>query len=177
MRRSTLPMVLAPALVVGCAAHHKVETLAELGHVHPDLQEVAVEQGLDQAMEGYRRFLEETPETEMTPEAMRRLADLQLEKQFGIRAGDGKPRAMAAPESAKAGKDGKHPTPNLGAETAGATPRESDKDFEQRTTAQGQIQAGSGADASGAGLLPGGADPSGPLEAIALYEKLLKDYR
>jgi len=176
MRRSTLPMVLAPALLVGCASHQKVETLAELRHVRPDLQEVTVEQGLDQAMEGYRRFLEETPETEMTPEAMRRLADLQLEKQFGIRAGDGKPREMAAPESAKAGKNGKQPTPNLAAGTAGATPRESDKDFEQRTTSQGEIPTGSSTGASGAGLLPGGADPAGPLEAIALYEKLLKDY-
>jgi len=34
----------------------------------------------------------------MTPEAMRRLADLQLEKQFGIRAGNAKPREMAAPK-------------------------------------------------------------------------------
>jgi tetratricopeptide (TPR) repeat protein len=166
-------MVLAPALLVGCASHHKVETLAELRNVRPDLQEVTVEQGLDQAMQGYRRFLEETPETEMTPEAMRRLADLQLEKQFGIRAGDGKPRAMAVPESARAA-EGPRPTPNLGAETAGATPRESDKEFEQRTTAQGEIPAGNNAD--GTGALPGGADPAGPLEAIALYEKLLKDY-
>src|SRR6185436_180961 len=120
MRRSTLPMVLAPALVVGCAAHHKVETLAELGHVHPDLQEVAVEQGLDQAMEGYRRFLEETPETEMTPEAMRRLADLQLEKQFGIRTGDGKPREMAAPQTAQApARAQAADTPNRAAVVAG----------------------------------------------------------
>src|SRR4029453_7805776 len=110
-------------------------------------------------------FLEETPETEMTPEAMRRLADLQLEKQFGIRAGDGKPRAMPAPESAKGGKEGKQPTPNLAAETAGATARESDKDFEKRTTAQDGIPASDSTDAPGAGMLPGGADPSGPLEA------------
>ena len=38
----------------------------------------------------------------MTPEAMRRLADLQLEKQFGIRTGDAKPREMAAPQPAQA---------------------------------------------------------------------------
>ena len=33
-----------------------------------------------QAMQGYRRFLEATPTSRMAPEAMRRLADLQLEK-------------------------------------------------------------------------------------------------
>ncbi|HKQ62798.1 MAG TPA: hypothetical protein VJS92_16015, partial [Candidatus Polarisedimenticolaceae bacterium] len=101
MRRLTLPLVLASALAAGCAVRSGKGTLAELHDVKPDLQEAKVEQGLDQAMQGYRRFLEETPETAMTPEAMRRLADLQLEKQFGLRAGDGKPRGMAAPEPAQ----------------------------------------------------------------------------
>jgi len=178
MRRLTLPMLLAPALVVGCAAHHTATqgTLADLRKVRPDVQDVTVEQGLDQAMQGYRRFLEETPETAMTPEAMRRLADLQLEKQFGIRAGDGKPRAMAAPESAQARAVGQTGMPNLTAETAGAARRESDRDFERRTTAESGLPSDSNADVSQAGALPAGMDPAGPLEAIALYEKLLKEY-
>ena len=46
------------------------DTLAGLRKVQPDLQEVEVEQGLDKAMAGYRRFLEDTPETAMTPEAI-----------------------------------------------------------------------------------------------------------
>src|SRR5512146_1058544 len=103
MRRFTIPIVLALAFMVGCAARTNkpavkaVGTLAELHNVRPDLQEVKVEQAPDQAMQHYRRFLEETPETAMTPEAMRRLADLQIEKQFGIRTGDTRPRQMAAP--------------------------------------------------------------------------------
>src|SRR5436190_11969985 len=107
MRRLTITIMFAPALVVGCAARTNnpvktVGTLAELRTVRPDVQEVKVDQGLEQAMQNYRRFLEETPESAMTPEAMRRLADLQLEKQFGIRAGDGRPREMAAPQPAQA---------------------------------------------------------------------------
>src|SRR5437667_10283139 len=104
MRRHTIPVVLATALLVGCTAHHKPTraTLADLHNMHPDVQEVKVDQGLDQAMQGYRRFLEETPETSMTPEAMRRLADLQIEKQFGIHTGDLKPREMAAPKTGQA---------------------------------------------------------------------------
>ncbi len=100
MRRHTIPVVLATALLVGCTAHHKPTraTLADLHNMRPDVQEVRVDQGLDQAMQSYRRFLEETPETSMTPEAMRRLADLQIEKQFGIHTGDLKPRQMAAPK-------------------------------------------------------------------------------
>jgi len=90
MRFSTVATFLALAFMAGCAARVNkpvgtpAGTLAELRNVHPDVQEVKVEQGLEQAMQNYRRFLDETPETTMTPEAVRRLADLQLEKQFGI---------------------------------------------------------------------------------------------
>src|SRR5713226_4403600 len=115
MRRLTIPIVLAPALFVCWAAQHKPTraTLADLHNMRPDVQEVKVDQGLDQAMQSYRHFLEETPETSMTPEAMRRLADLQIEKQFGIRAGEDKPRPLAAPLLAEgptgAQADGFHP--------------------------------------------------------------------
>src|SRR5712675_1798615 len=103
MSRRAIPLVIAPVFMVACAARPMKQvgtagTLAELRSVRPDVQEVKIEQGLDQAMQQYRRFLEEAPETAMTPEAMRRLADLQIEKQFGIRAGEGKPRAMANPK-------------------------------------------------------------------------------
>src|SRR5206468_5112229 len=105
MRRLSIPIVLWLAFTAGCAARTNkpvgtAGTLAELRNVRPDVQEVKVEQGLDQAMQQYRRFLEEAPETAMTPEAMRRLADLQLEKQFGIRTGNAKPREVAAPKPA-----------------------------------------------------------------------------
>jgi tetratricopeptide (TPR) repeat protein len=179
MRRLTIPMVLAPALVVGCAAHPDkatLRTLAELRDVRPDVQEAKVEQGLDQAMQGYRRFLEETPETAMTPEAMRRLADLQLEKQFGVRTADGKPQEMAAPEPAQAPLGAQADTPDAAASVADADVRESDQDFERRTTAESGILAGSNAGASPTGAVPADADPTGPLEAITLYDRLLTEY-
>jgi tetratricopeptide (TPR) repeat protein len=180
MRRLTIPMVLALAFTVGCAArankNKMVGTLAELHNVRPDVQEGKVEQGLDQAMHHYRRFLEETPETTITPEAMRRLADLQIEKQFGIRAGDARPREMAAPEPAQARAGAQADSPNPAAAVAGAGLRESDQDFERRTTAEGGILAGSNAGASPADAVRAGADPKGPLEAIALYDRLLTEY-
>src|SRR5213083_3090107 len=124
MNRRTIPTVLALAFMAGCAPRANktvttVGTLAELRNVRPDVQEVKVEQGLEQAMQNYRRFLEETPETAMTPEAMRRLADLQLEKQFGIRAGDARPREMAAPQPAQALADAQAGTPKLAAAAGG----------------------------------------------------------
>src|SRR6266571_8152389 len=178
MRRLTTPMLLAPAFVVGCAVHHPATqgTLADLRKVRPDVQDVTIEQGLDQAMQGYRRFLQETPEMAMTPEAMRRLADLQIEKQFGIRAGDGRPRQLAAPLLAEKPAGGQAGTPHPAAPPAGAAPRESDQDFEQRATAESGMLAGGNAGASPAGAVRVDMDPTGPLEAIALYERLLKEY-
>src|SRR5258706_7239061 len=181
MRRLAIPVVIAPVFMVACAARPikpvgTPGTLAELRNVRPDLQEVKVEQGLDQAMQGYRRFLEETPETAMTPEAMRRLADLQLEKQFGIRAGDGRPREMAAPAPAQASTGPQADTPSPAAAVDGAGLRESDQDFERRTTTESGIPAGGIAGASPAGGGRADAGSTGPVEAIVLYERLLTEY-
>src|SRR5215831_12334147 len=163
MPRFAIPIVIAPVFMVGCAARPikpvgTVGTLAELRNVRPDEQDVKIEQGLDQAMQQYRRFLEETPESAMTPEAMRRLADLQIEKQFGIRTGDAKPREMAAPKPAHVLAGARASSPNPVA-PASAGLLESDQDFERRTTAQAGILASSNA-------APGDASPDGPLEAF-----------
>src|SRR5499427_4964646 len=104
MGRRAIPIVLASALLGGCTAHHKPPTqgtLADLHNVAPDVKESETTQSVDQAMEHYRKFLDESPETPMTPEAIRRLADLELEKEYGIHTGDGKKKPMPAPESAK----------------------------------------------------------------------------
>src|SRR5213593_1325170 len=181
MRHLAIPIVIAPVFMVGCAARPikpvgTPGTLAELRNVRPDLQEVKVEQGLDQAMQQYRRFLEEAPETAMTPEAMRRLADLQLEKQFGIRTGNAKPREMAAPKPAPILAGSRTGSPNPAAAAASVSLRESDQDFERRTTAEAGILAGNNAGASPADAVSAGVDPYGPLEAIALYNRLLAEY-
>src|SRR5262245_16957746 len=181
MRRLAIPMVLAPVFMVGCAARLNkplgtAGTLAALRNAHPDLQEATVEQGLDQAMQQYRRFLEETPETAMTPEAMRRLADLQIEKQFGIHTGNAKSREMAAPKPAQVLASSQPGSPIPAAATASERLHESDQDFERRTTAEAGILAGSNAGASAADAVRAGADPDGPLEAIALYNRLLTEY-
>src|SRR5215471_13552622 len=76
------------ALLAGCATEPSARhTLADLHSVKPDVAEVEVQDSLDLAMQSYRRFLDQTATSAMTPEAMRRLADLQLEKEFGIAGG------------------------------------------------------------------------------------------
>src|SRR5499425_3173900 len=182
MPRFAIPMVIAPVFLAGCAARPikpvgTVGTLAELRNVRPDVQEVKVEQGLDQAMQQYRRFLDEAPETAMTPEAMRRLADLQIEKQFGVRPGNAKPpREMAAPKPAQVFAGSRAGTPNPAAAVSSAPLHESDQDFERRTTEEAGIFAGNNASASPGDPVRAGADPEGPLEAITLYNRLLNEY-
>src|SRR5438067_9311840 len=175
----TIPMVLALAFMVGCAARAKKNTggtLADLHKVSPDVQDVTVENGLDQALAQYRKIVEETPKTAMTPEAMRRLADLQIEKQYGIRVGNAKPREMAAPKPAQALVSEQTNRRNPDAVVAGAGRRESDKDFERRTTTEGATLASSNASAPPTDALLAGADPKGPLEAIVLYDRILTEY-
>lgn len=63
------------------------ESIAQLRNVQADLSDIKVEGGSDKAMESYRRFLEQTPEGAMTPEAMRRLADLKIQQEYGTLEG------------------------------------------------------------------------------------------
>lgn len=180
MRRHVIPIVLASAFLGGCAQHHKPPTqqgtLADLHNVAPDVQEAETKESVDQAMQHYRKFLEESPETPMTPEAIRRLADLELEKQYGIHTGEGKPKAMPAPESAKVPASTPARTPNKATAAAGAGHGESDQEFERRATAANRIPASGDTGASSMEVPGADAAPKGPLEAIALYKKLLTEY-
>jgi tetratricopeptide (TPR) repeat protein len=179
MLRRAIPIVVVSAFLGGCTAHHKPPTqgtLADLQKVAPDVKDAETKQSVEQAMEHYRKFLDESPETPMTPEAIRRLADLELEKEYGIHTGQGKPKPMPAPESAKAPKSKPDQKPNSAATTARAGRGESDQEFERRTTAEGRIPASSDSGASSTEVPGADAAPKGPLEAIALYKKLLKEY-
>jgi tetratricopeptide (TPR) repeat protein len=178
MRRRAIPILLASAFLCGCTAHHKPPatqgTLADLHKVAPDVKEVETKESVDQAMEHYRKFLDESPETPMTPEAIRRLADLQLEKQYGIHTGDSKPKPMPAPQSAKVPASAPGKTANKA--TAGAGHGESDQEFERRTTAENRVPPSGDTGASSTEIVGTEAAPKGPLEAIALYKKLLTEY-
>src|ERR1700757_1512306 len=99
MTRPARAVILAPprCVLAACAAPQpeQRETLASLHQVKPDTKEVAVDQGLDRAVQSYRDFLQQAPDSKQAPEAMRRLADLSIEKQFGIH-GDGQLVEMPA---------------------------------------------------------------------------------
>lgn len=169
-RRVLTTLLLASAVVAACAGDSDRRTLAELREVEPDVQEVQVENSLDQAMVGYKKFLEEAPESALTPEAMRRLADLKLEKEYGI-LGDGEIAELPAPEGAVS-------EPGSRERTRVAEPparSESDQDFERRAASS----TGFGPEGESFPFeLPYGkqAPSSGPLEAVQLYDQILAAY-
>src|SRR5262249_33456064 len=168
---------LAPVPAVRCASDSGGPTLSELYRVEPDRKDMRVDNSLDQAMVGYGKFLKEAPESALTPEAMRRLADLKLEKEYGILGGQkGAPAgtetaALPAPEaSARVAPATQKPRPN-----ARAPRTESDEAFERRALGAATPKP---ADDGSPLELPGGmqASPAGPLEAIKLYDQILATY-
>src|SRR5215470_4248949 len=99
--RRVYARAVALLLPVLAACAHQVEragTLATLHQVRPDTQEVPVDQGLDRAVRSYGDFLQQAPDSALAPEAMRRLADLKIEKEFGLQ-GDGKLVELQASQS------------------------------------------------------------------------------
>jgi hypothetical protein len=75
-----LSVILLLFFLAGCAHISEQGTIGELDNVRLDLKDTKIEDGLDKAMASYQHFLEKTSETAMTPEAIRRLADLKVEK-------------------------------------------------------------------------------------------------
>ena len=176
------PVALAAAVglaAAGCASAPPTEgTLAELAAMPADVEDVYLADSLERAAQSY---LEETPRSALTPEAMRRLADLQLEREYGIIGGA--PAARAAPE---AGAElAAHRTVSIaalmddgqgGGKPASPTPGESDADFEDRATDMSATLAASGAADT---LTPDGVSqtiPAGPQEAIRTYQQILDAY-
>src|SRR5210317_2039375 len=99
MKRHALIIALASTGLFACATTSEQGTLAELQQVQADVKDVYLEDSLERAAQSYRRYLEETSESARTPEAMRRLADLQIEQAYGV-LGSGEPVEMAVPEMA-----------------------------------------------------------------------------
>lgn len=174
-------IVAALFWLVSCASTNERDTLADLRNVKIEVKEVKIEGGIEKAIQSYRRFLEETPESGLTPEAIRRLADLKVQKEYGTSEAAGKadkpagkkidkPQRYDAAQVGQAGKpDGKE-KPKAGAQS------ESQKDFEKRATASPEIKsAAGGVDTA----LPEAGDDlrnANALEAIELYKKLLAKY-
>ncbi len=76
--------IVISALLVSCETTNTGSTLESLNNVTFKVKEEKVNDSLDKAMESYEKFLKNTPETAMTPEAIRRLADLKIQKDYTL---------------------------------------------------------------------------------------------
>jgi TolA-binding protein len=177
-----LPRLLgltALCLLVGCqSAQRDRTTIAGLRHVEPDLTEVHVDDSLVKAMEGYREFLAKTPSHAMAPEAMRRMADLEIEKEYGV-IGDGDRPAGSVIDLPEPAGDGMASGPSrIEARRANAADpapeHESDADFEARASAPDLLVQRDDILAAPEGSEP--LDLAGPTQAIETYRKILTEY-
>ncbi|HEY8123101.1 MAG TPA: tetratricopeptide repeat protein [Myxococcota bacterium] len=170
MRRPPAAALFASVLAAACASEPTQHTLGALHHMEPDLSQVEPNDSLGQAMQGYRQFLDEAPVSELTPEAMRRLADLELEKEYGPLGDAARPALPAPAPAATVLADARVEAGTGPSSRAG----ESDELFEQRVAGEQAIATRRG-DATLE--LPAGAAPAmDPLEAVALYDRILAEY-
>ncbi len=172
MTRIRFHIVAAAAMLMACQPVSDRGTIGQLRHQKVAIENVKIEGGLDKAMVSYQRFLQETPDAKLAPEAIRRLADLKIESEYGTITQGTAPASdsMDAPEKAP------RPAAAL-AKTAVATPvsAEADDAFERRATRSQPLPVAPAAPVD----LPPGADDldrAGPREALVLYQKLLNDY-
>src|SRR5512141_2726090 len=110
MNRIRLFICAAPLMLAACASvgdrvpvgDRNGDTIAALRNAPIEIKEEKIEGGLEKAMLGYQRFLEDTPDSALTPEAIRRLADLKIQKEYGTlttgAATAGRAPALPAPE-------------------------------------------------------------------------------
>ena len=159
----------------GCQTNTDRNTIAKLRNVEPDLSEVQVDDSLVKAMASYQHFLDETPAHAMAPDAMRRLADLQVEKEYGI-IGENSASVidLPAPATANVESTTSAPTPAMNSESTDEKV-ESDADFERRATEPAAFVSRPVENMP----LPGDTEekqPTGPLQAIATYQKILTEY-
>jgi len=177
MNRFRLLAFAIPLILAACQSGGSRETIAQLRNMQIEIKEETIEGGLEKAMEGYRRFLEETPESALSPEAIRRLADLKVEREYGYHNGMPSPDrrastpALPAPERAHSPKDS--------VARAAAAPQsaqtESQSDFEKRAAHTSPTVAATKAPSE----LPEDSEAlerAGAREAIELYKKLLANY-
>ena len=64
-------VIILVLMVSGCQTTRAKGTIGRLRNQKIDIENVEIEGGLDKAMASYQRFLEETPDSELSPSAIK----------------------------------------------------------------------------------------------------------
>ena len=164
-------------LLNACASIGEYGTLAQLRDVEIKLEDEKITGGIEKAMQSYQQFLEQTPESAMTPEAIRRLADLKIERQNNqldavpVEELDAPTRSADIVPVKKEARKQKTSTD----ETVIAKD-ESDIAFEKRATKADEIESAVDDVATLADGSSADMNNVGAKEAIALYKQLLERF-
>jgi tetratricopeptide (TPR) repeat protein len=176
MNASRYFILALPVILSACSSLDDRGTIAQLRNRQIEIKEERLDGGLEKAMESYQRFLNETPDSPLAPEAIRRLADLKVEKEYGLITGEGEetdPAAASLPAPESAPRPEVAPWEQALASTSAQ--EESEAAFEGRATRSPKTTG-----TAGEGPVPGAGEDdlerAGALEAIALYRKLLEEY-
>ena len=179
MNRIRLFILAVTAMLIACQSMSDKNSIAKLRHMEIEIKEEKIDGGIEKAMQSYQRFLEETPGSALAPEAIRRLADLKIEKEYGTLTETAwRPPMPTHPTSERA----EHPegdsvaVKSLDRALAHiAVHDESEADYVKRATRRQQMNSvpeGAVGNATGTGDL----ERPSAREAIELYKKLLNEY-
>ena len=177
-------------MLISCvSSDHR--TIADLHDIEVEVKNVKIEGGVEKAMQSYQKFLEQTPDTSVTPEAIRRLADLNIEREYGVIETSDKPDLKVADITTSEAKVSELSETDTAAlqlpksdpekeniNVIASVDDESNKNFEKRATQQQKL----GSDkAIKQAVMPDGTSledlqTAGAKKAIALYLKLLKKF-
>lgn len=191
--KSKLLLLFPIMLILTACAISEQGTIADLRDVEVEVVDTRIEGGLEKAMKSYQKFLEQTPESARTPDAIRRLADLNIEKEYGVI--EEKKSAVKAniskdtqvkPVVKNIEKPKKAPVVVAASKNKPADKTtkiadvrsESEKQFEKRASTTDKIKI---AKSKAPIPLPKGAniedlETAGAKKAIKLYQKLLKKF-
>jgi TolA-binding protein len=175
-----LSVLALPLFLFACQSTGGKDTIAKLRAMRIEIKEEKIEGELDKAMESYQRFLKETPKSSaLNAEAIRRLADLKIEREYGYLSGDAAhrraPGAALTPPELAARQKVETAAPSVPAPVQEQTPGESQTEFEKRAARAAQMP---GTAAREELPVPGveNLERADAREAIALYQKLLAEY-
>jgi TolA-binding protein len=172
-------MALLTLVLGGCAGTPTYQSSDSIGSLKGRIvkvEEEKIEGGLEKAMASYQQFLKETPEGEMTPEALRRLADLKVDSVEGV-YGD-QPQLGMEPGKTKVlspldkRKDDRQNAGKTGAPQTVESMESRSKDIKAGDSANRLKQLPTG-DAMSRQVLE---DDANSKEAIRIYKELLTKY-
>ena len=186
MNRILLIISMLSLMLAACQSTGGGGTLAKLRDQHVEIKEEQIEGGLDKALQSYQGFLEKAPDAALAPEAIRRMADLKIEKEYGTITNGSEPAEpiergkvfrskMTAPAKAASPEKGGG-TPAAQKQQANYSTEDNQLFIEHATRMQLPAMSAPSSDVKNQIEVAGDLDQTGLIEAIELYQKLLAKY-